>query len=80
MPFRIIFHFAGKDPENGNSPCSKHIFVLSFQLHRICEIHHEILLVNGYMSYKPGDGLVLEFGSPSDSYYCFLYVGSFLAL
>ena len=40
------------DPENGNSPCSKHIFVLSFQLHRICEIRHEILFVTGYMSYK----------------------------
>ena len=27
------FILLGNDPENGNSPCSKHIFMLSFQLH-----------------------------------------------
>ena len=27
------FLLLGNDPENGNSLCSKHIFVLSFQLH-----------------------------------------------
>ena len=68
------FILLGNDPENGNSPCSKHMFVLSFQLHGICEIRHEILLVTGYMSYKSGEGLVLDFGGPSDSYYCCLYV------
>ena len=67
------FILLGNDPENGNSPCSKYIFVLSFQLHGICEICHEILLVTGYMSYKRGEGLVLNFGGPSDSYYCFLF-------
>ena len=46
-----------------DSPCSKHIFVLSFQLHDICEIRHEILLVAVYMSYKSGAGLVLDLGA-----------------
>ena len=41
------FILLGNDPENGNSPCSKHIFELSFQLHGICEIRREILLVTG---------------------------------
>ena len=71
---RSFFILLGNDPENGNSPCSKHIFVLSFQLHGICEIRHEILLVTGYMSYKSRDSLVLDFGDPSDSVYCLSYV------
>ena len=75
----LYFILLGNDPENSNSPCSKHIFVLSIQLHRICEIRHAILLVTVYMSYKLGEGLVLDFGGPSDSYYCF-YVGSSLPL
>ena len=70
----------GNDPENGNFPCSKHICVLSFQLHGICEISHEILLVTGYMSYKSGESLVLDFGGPSDSFYCHFNVDSFLTL
>ena len=53
----------GNDPENGNYPCTKHIFVLSFQLHGICEIRCEVLLVTGYMSDKSGEGLVLDFGA-----------------
>ena len=32
------------------------------------------------MSYKSGEGLVLDFGVPSDSFYCLFYVGSFLTL
>ena len=71
------FILLGNDPENGNSPWSKHIFVLSFQLHGICEIRREILMVAGYMSYESGEGLVLVFGGPSDSFYCHFYVGSF---
>ena len=74
------FILLGNDPENGNSPCLKHIFVLSFQLHGICEIGHEILLVTGYMSYQSGEDLVLNFGGPSDSFYCLFYVGSFFTL
>ena len=54
----------------------KAYFVLSFQLHRIVEISHEILSVTGYMSYKS----VLDFGGPSDSLYCLFYVESFLIL
>jgi len=61
------FILLGNDPKNGTSPCSKHIFALSFQLHGIWEIRHEILLVTGCMSYKSGEGLVLDFGGPSDS-------------
>ena len=45
-----------------------------------CEIRLEILLVTGYMSYKSGEGLVLDFGGPSESFYCLFYVGSFLTL
>ena len=58
----------------------KALFVLTFQLHGICEIRREILLVTGYMPYKSVEGLVLDFGGPSDSFYCLLYVGSFLTL
>ena len=38
------FILLGNDPENGNSPCSKHTFVLSFS-YMDCEIRHEILFV-----------------------------------
>ena len=61
-PSGSYFTMLGNDPENGNSPCSKHIFVFSFQLHGICEIRREILLATCYMSYKSREGLVLEFG------------------
>ena len=44
--------------------------MLSFQLHGIGEISHEILSVTGYMSYKSGEGLVLDFGDLSYSLYC----------
>ena len=43
-----------------------------------CEIRHEILLVTGYMSYKSGEGLVLDFGGPSDSFYCLFLSWKFL--
>ena len=45
-----------------------------------CEILHEILLVTGYMSYKSGEGRVLDFRVPSDSFNCLFYVGSVLTL
>ena len=61
-------------------PHAQHMFVLSLQLHGICEIRHEILLATGYVFYKSGEGLVLDFGGPSDSFYCLFSVGSFLTL
>ena len=54
--------------------------MLSLQLHGICEIRHEILLVTAYLSNKSGAGLVLDFGSPSDSFTCLFVVGGFLTL
>ena len=69
----------GNDPENGNSHAQS-TFCVVFQLHGICEILHEIFLVTGYMSYKSGVSLVMDFGGPSDSFYCLFYVGSFLTL
>ena len=39
-----------------------------------------MLLVTGNMSYKSGEGLVLDFGGPSGSLYSLFYVGSFLSL
>ena len=37
------FILLGNDPENGNSPCSKHILSCHFS-YMDCEIRHEILL------------------------------------